>query len=240
MKNKKLQYLKYFIQSVFFIGYGMGLINGFMKLWGFVLILALLSAALLGNFFCGWVCPFGAFQELIGAISSKIIKKKLRMPVTLQRILKYLKYILFLLIFIEILDFTAAFNSNHTFLSVIRTNSGQQISGTTTILAWCFLVLFIFLSIFFDRPFCNYICPNGVKYGLLSFMRVFTIKRNTDKCVNCKRCTNVCPMHIDVSKTTNVRHANCINCMKCIDSCPVKNTLKYGFCVKDTSITVTK
>jgi uncharacterized protein with FMN-binding domain/NAD-dependent dihydropyrimidine dehydrogenase PreA subunit len=81
---------------------------------------------------------------------------------------------------------------------------------------------------FFERPFCNYLCIEGAKFGLLSSIRPFTIIRNKETCVGCNRCNGACPMNIDVSSYGQVRSLQCINCMECVAACPVKNTITIG------------
>lgn len=91
------------------------------------------------------------------------------------------------------------------------------------------IVLFYgILSFFVDRPFCNYLCTEGARYGLLGKLRLFSIKRNQSSCVNCKKCDKVCPMNIEVSTQTIIQDEQCISCFNCIESCPKKDTLKIG------------
>ena len=58
--------------------------------------------------------------------------------------------------------------------------------------------------------------------------RIFTVKRDCNLCVNCKKCDKACPMNISISKTTNLRSPQCIDCLKCVSSCPVEGALKFG------------
>jgi len=235
MKNKAIQYIRSTVQIIFFVGLSTSLIGGFFSIWPAVLLLSFFLAMLAGNFYCGWICPFGSLQEWLGKFSSLFIKKKFRMPRTIQSILQFSRYIVYALILAngvlgiaDTLSETSAFNSNYYFASLSNTlASGQfpQISGTFVLL---FLTAYLSAALFFDRPFCNYLCPDGVKYGLLSFMRIFTIRRNESKCINCKKCSRSCPMQIDVANTKALRNANCINCMQCITACPVKHALNYG------------
>ena len=87
---------------------------------------------------------------------------------------------------------------------------------------------FLVIALFFERPFCNYVCSEGIKFGVASLTRLFTIKRNAATCVNCQRCNQACPMNIQVSAGKSVRNAQCINCFQCIAACPANGTLSYG------------
>ena len=50
------------------------------------------------------------------------------------------------------------------------------------------------------------------------------IKRNTDSCLDCKKCDKACSMGIEISKRNRISGGECIGCFKCIDTsgCPEK------------------
>ena len=106
----------------------------------------------------------------------------------------------------------------------MRAMSGNLAQTAATFIMGTFLVV----ALFFERPFCNYFCPEGIKFGLASLTRFFSIKRNSDTCIHCKCCDKACPMNIEVSKGNHVRNAQCINCFKCMAACPKQDTLTYG------------
>jgi ferredoxin-type protein NapH len=177
-----------------------------------------------GNFFCGWICPFGTVQDYIAKLSSLFIKKKFKMPYALQKYLQFSRYIIFILfiIFIGNQLVKMPYDSYKTFLAIL---GGREIE----VLSMIFFAGFLVISIFFDRPFCNYVCSEAVRYGVTSLTRVFSIKRDNAKCFNCKKCDQACPMNIKVSRVNHVRSGQCVNCFSCIGSCPVDKTLSYGF-----------
>lgn len=176
-----------------------------------------LSIIFIGVFFCGFICPFGAIQDWIGMICKKIGIPRFKVPQHIQQYLQCLRYLFYALssVGITFVIFSARFEFNHkVFLSVFE----WSVYGT--------IGLFLILSIFTDRPFCNYFCPKGAFFGMLSVMRLVSISRNENKCIHCHLCDKVCPMNIAVEQTDFVRHPNCINCMKCISACP-KDCLKF-------------
>jgi len=110
-----------------------------------------------------------------------------------------------------------------------RANFENLLSGKViTVGALSVMSFFVLIALFFDRPFCNYLCYEGAKYGLMSSLKFFTIRRDKSICVNCKKCDKVCPMNIKVSKCSNLRSPQCINCFQCVCSSPVKVTISYG------------
>ncbi len=171
-----------------------------------------------GVFFCGWVCPFGTAQEWIGWIAGKCKLPRFKMPLRLQKYLQLSRYIFLVLMFFGI---TFSFlNARFYFQDNLIHNMLSWTSGIT-------LATFLIISLFFDRPFCNYFCMKGTVDGLMSIVRPISIKRNNKTCIHCRLCDKVCPMNVRVENTAFVRHPNCINCMKCLSVCP-KNCIKFG------------
>jgi polyferredoxin len=175
----------------------------------------------MGPVFCGWICPFGTLQELFAKLGSKLGIKKYVMPKKLKMVLAFSRYILLLIAILITADFI--FN----ILSLDPRANLTALLGSRVIAAAGWIIIFIFLgiSMFFERPFCNYLCIEGAKFGLLGGARPLTITRNKETCVGCNKCNRACPMNVDVSSYNQVRSLQCINCMECVAACPVKNTL---------------
>lgn len=209
----------YFMAVVFrFHGYVRPLLIAFIPL-----------ALFFGNFFCGWICPLGALQEWLGRIGSCFCKKRLSLPSAWQRYAQYARYLI-LAAFLLLVGFSAI---SAAFAESLPVNAYKSFSllaarRSLSVPAAVFFASVLFLSLFSDRPFCNYLCANGVRYALPAWARVFTIKRNASSCVNCKMCDRACPMHVAVSQGDEVRDIQCVNCFRCADACPVPQTLSYG------------
>ncbi|MGL5125248.1 MAG: 4Fe-4S binding protein, partial [Fusobacteriaceae bacterium] len=67
-----------------------------------------------------------------------------------------------------------------------------------------------------------YICPLGAVYSILGKFSFLKINRDKETCVNCKKCTKVCPAAIDVAQVDKVKPVDCYSCMKCVAICPTK------------------
>jgi polyferredoxin len=85
-------------------------------------------------------------------------------------------------------------------------------------------VLFVF-SIFDKNYWCRYFCPYGALIGILGWASALRIVRNKKTCIDCSKCTIVCPVYIEVEKKNTVYNLECLGCYDCIDSCPVEDTL---------------
>ena len=234
----KIQLLRVIVQVFCFVGMTTNIIAGFGEIWSGLLTLTLLASLLFGNFFCGWLCPFGTLQEWLSRAGAKLFGGRYRVPQRAERYLRFSRYIIYAVIianesFKFAAGFSAAspFNGNSNFLSLTDTwASGglPAMSAAANALTLIYLGSYILASLFVDRPFCRYFCPDGIPYSLASLARIYSIKRDANICIGCKKCDIVCPMNIDVANVRKMRNAGCINCMMCVSACPVRGALKYS------------
>lgn len=190
------------------------------------LILAL--TLLFGPVFCGWICPFGTVEEFVGKIGRKIFKKRYNnfIPFKLDKLLKYLRYVVLLLV--VILTATSGkllFSNVDPYFALFNIWSSE-----VTRLSLLVLGLILIGSLFVERPWCKYLCPFGALLGIFNFFRIVKLKRNEKTCINCKVCDRVCPMNIDISTSKVIIDHACISCLLCTDemACPVSNSLNFS------------
>ena len=201
---------------------------------GFLILLGVL----LGRVICGFLCPFGWFQELLHKIPTKKLSTKKLKPLT------YLKYVV-LLVMVVLLPVlvTNELGMGDPFfckylcpqgvlegaIPLSMANAGIR-AALGSLFTWKFIVLLmvIVLSIVFYRPFCKWLCPLGAFYALLNKVSLFQMQVDQSKCVSCGKCAKVCKMDVDVTKSPN--HTECIRCGMCIRACPTDAvSFRYGF-----------
>jgi polyferredoxin len=187
-----------------------------------------LISILLRKSFCGWFCPAGALSEWLWKLGRKIFRKSFRIPYYVDIPLRSLKYVL--LGFFIWAVFSMSQSAIYTFLQspyykvsdVKMLFFFMRISMLTT-----FVLLGLMLSSLVIRnTWCRYLCPYGALMGLFALISPTRIERNTKTCIDCKRCTEVCPYHLPVASKEKVRSPECNGCMDCTSVCPVKNTLE--------------
>ncbi|SDN69276.1 4Fe-4S binding protein [Acetanaerobacterium elongatum] len=191
-----------------------------------ILMLAVLVISLLfGPAFCGWICPFGTFQEYIGKIGKRLLGKRYNnlVPGKLDSILRYLRYgVLALVLYNTAVTAKLVFQNADPYYALFN-----MFSNEVAVTAYIALAVIAALSLVAERPFCKYACPYGAVLGLFNLVRIFKIKRNAATCTGCKSCDRSCPMNIEVSKRTTVYNHQCISCLQCTseNGCVRENTV---------------
>lgn len=190
----------------------------------FELVTILFMTILLGRFFCGWVCVFGAYNDLINEISKNVFKIKFKINDELDFVLKYLKYLI--LAIIMVLSWTLG---SSILGSASPWEAFAQITDISLVLSdfavgLLLLLLITIGAMFVERFFCRYLCPLGAVFTLISKLSIFKIRKPKDKCGKCRICTTNCSMGIPLYTVNSVRGGECINCLKCTEVCTRKNT----------------
>lgn len=114
---------------------------------GISIVLPLISGK---SFYCTYLCPYGALQELAG----KVTKRKLVIPEKLRTLLLRLRAVYLILIVAALLSGLPVDLANFEPFSAFAIQSASVI---VLILAGFFLGLSVFIS----RPWCKYFCPTG-------------------------------------------------------------------------------
>lgn len=184
-----------------------------------------------GRFICGWLCLFGLIQELL----YKIPVPKLTVPKKVDQSLRYLKYVILLVMVFALPFFVRSqYGVGMPYFCKFICPVGTLEGGIPLVLlnsalrstvGWLFrwklflLVLCILASMVIYRPFCKYICPLGAFYGL--FQKVSLVRMHVDEvsCINCGKCARTCKMNVD--PRVNPNSNECIRCRECVNVCPV-------------------
>jgi ferredoxin-type protein NapH len=210
----------------------------------------------LGKAFCGWVCPLGTLQELLGRVGRRFGIGLRRVapgdlgPVQRVRPVKWLILLglVFLLPLLTGLGVTPHALGNPycdvcpaRIATTLLTGSTEQLAvavddkvklalGGTANFLFGFIIL---AALAIRQPFCR-ICPLLAFNSLaqrLSPMRL--VKTRHENCGTCRICTDACPMDIPEISQADGRKAyneDCTLCGRCAEYCPQDGTiqLKWG------------
>ncbi len=198
----------------------------------YVVGILLFFGVVFGRFVCGFLCPFGLVQDLLYKIPIAKCRKRKNLPGHV--VWTKLKYLI-LAVFVIILPMTVKDiigNGTPWFckyicpsgtlgagIPLISSNPNLQMA-IGWLFTWKVLILCIILlcSVFIYRPFCKYLCPLGAIYGLCNRISLIKIEVDDSRCIQCRKCQNVCKMDISVWKNPN--SSECIRCMDCVSQCP--------------------
>lgn len=207
----------------------------------------ILFSVLLGRAICGFLCPFGWFQELIHRLPcKKFSTKNLHFLTWIKYGVLVIMVVLLPMLAVNDLGLGDPFFCKYLCpqgvlegaIPLAIANAGiRSILGRLFTWKFTILLLVIFLSAVFYRPFCKWICPLGAFYALFNRVSFCRIRVDGKKCISCGKCKKVCGMDVDITQTPN--HSECIRCGKCIQSCPCDAIhFRYGLDMTDSEKTI--
>ena len=175
-----------------------------------MLIARVILPFFLGNAFCSRACWTGFFFEMTN--SKKNSKKP---PMERSEWLAWGYLLALIVIPIGI----AVFYNNPGEDEILRK---KWIIGENLFIITIGFVLTFFTG---SRSYCRLLCPFITISGLFSRFSLFKITPvDSESCTSCNKCTNVCPMLIDVrskvAETSKVSDKLCIVCERCVSECP--------------------
>jgi len=175
--------------------------------------------ALLGTFICGYVCPFGFLQDLVG----KIPVRKFHLP----RWTGYFRYVVLIGLVIMIPFF---FSEKHPLficrvcpagaleasvpLAVQQAIAGQAVTLPNAV-KMVILTLFLLAMLVKMRPWCRLFCPLGAIFGLFNRFSAVYMKVDRSKCHACHQCQTKC--RYGVVPGEELQSTDCVRCMECVD-----------------------
>ncbi|MBO6895253.1 MAG: regulatory protein NosR [Roseibium sp.] len=162
--------------------------------------------------YCGWLCPFGALQELTNRIAKFFRVPQIEVPWGLHERLWPLKYIIFLGLFglsLYSLDVAEHYAEVEPFKTAIILKFQR---------AWPFVlfaVALIVAGLFIERFYCRYLCPLGAALAIPARLRMFDWLKRYRECGNpCHRCAKECMVQA-IHPEGNINPNECLNCLHC-------------------------
>lgn len=186
----------------------------------------LLSAALFGPLFCGFICPLGLLLDLnqtARRVFSKVFMRKSKRHAVTKTVPHWIRYVLLggllgfaFLTGVPIFQAVSPINLLVRAL-VMGSVVGLSVVGAIVVLEW-----------FVPRVWCRALCPLGACYSAVGHKALWRVRINpqTSGQIKCKQCQIRCPMGIEIMNEytlaghSSISHPSCIRCGDCIDICP--------------------
>ena len=171
------------------------------------------SLILLGRgVFCGWLCPFGALQELLGQAARAIHLPQWNPSQKLQSSLWYGKYAsLTVILFLVVVDPSSAAIAEEVepFKTAI---TAIFIRGLPYVL---YATALLVIGLFTERAFCRFLCPLGGALAIFDRLHLLDRLKRRPECGSpCHLCEHSCPVRA-IEKTGKIKMAECFQCLDC-------------------------
>ena len=185
-----------------------------LMLAGFTVVTTLLW----GRVFCGFLCPFGALQDLLERIVPRRLQREI--PHAVHRRLLKLKYAILALILLP-----AALGTGLTIFQYFEP-FGTVFYLSSSLLLWTIAGGILLLSAVVPRFYCRYACPLGAALAVGSLAAPFRIAR-VEQCDFCKVCEQKCPTGAITGPEIDFKE-----CVRC-NTCEIQLREKTGVCRHD-------
>jgi len=173
------------------------------------------SGIVAGRVLCGWACPMGTIQDLLGRVPKW---RALTRP-RFGRVDRWLKGLKYLMLAVTVAAFYLV---NERFAVPVRGHSNWSLDAVRV--AWLtydtasrvrvvILVTGVVLALGLTRVWCRYLCPLGALLVIGNRISLFRLRRNPSLCANCGKYPR------EGRTYTTPGTADCVICGDCIEGC---------------------
>jgi polyferredoxin len=222
--------------------------RGLQGLAAFLLFLALLL--IFGKSWCGWICPFGLFQDWVAWVRKKLGVREAEFSERTKLYLKRLKEaILIYAALTPILislgwvhpDMTLPFCAICPVKIIMPLFAGDatwlRLDFTNQVLLTLSAILIFFTGLtlvgtFFKTRFFCLICPMSALMHLFRPLFLLRLSKEPKACLGCATCRRVCPVDMDSSygqRKKEIQDSGCQGCLTCSDNCSSDGALNLKF-----------
>ncbi|MXN63948.1 4Fe-4S binding protein [Stappia sp. GBMRC 2046] len=178
-------------------------------LWAFVAITLVFWGR---GVYCGWLCPFGALQELTNQAARRFNLRQIEIPWEIHIRLWPIKYVfLFLIVGVSLQEIGLAFRLAE--VEPFKTAITLHFLRPPAFVAYALVLLFV--GLFVERAFCRYLCPLGAALALPSKFKIFDWLVRRPQCGReCRLCATTCTVQA-IDPIGRINPNECIYCLRC-------------------------
>jgi 4Fe-4S binding domain len=163
--------------------------------------------------FCGWLCPFGALQELISLVANAIGIRQRRLRAALDAKLKWVKYLV-LATLLTSLYVAPRFAEKAVEIEPFKTAISFYFQRDWPYVLWA--VACLLLGVVVYRGYCRYICPLGAALASVNFLQRWSWIARRDACgTPCQSCRHRCEYQA-IAPTGKINYSECFQCLDCV------------------------
>jgi hypothetical protein len=178
-------------------------------LWGYVALTLLLWGR---GVYCGWLCPFGALQELLHQLVQRLGIPEYRFPSVVHERLTALKYVIFVALFglsLQSIGYAAKAAEVEPFKTAIVLHFNRA-----GVFFW-YAAGLLLIGLFIRKFFCKYLCPLGAALAIPAPLRIFDWLRRRKECGRpCQICAIQCEVQA-IRPTGEINPNECHYCLDC-------------------------
>ena len=163
--------------------------------------------------FCGWLCPFGALQELVRLPRDLATHYEFNVPAGVDRWLRSLKYGVLCGLLATVLvkpDLAEAVAEVEPFKTAITLGFARS---------WPFVAYalgLIVLNLFVHKAFCRYLCPLGAAFAIVGRLRRLDFIARRVECGSpCQLCQMQC-RYGAIERSGRIDYDECFQCLDCV------------------------
>ncbi|MFN8680485.1 4Fe-4S binding protein [Paracoccus sp. P2] len=162
--------------------------------------------------FCGWLCPFGALQELMNAAAQRLGVRQIAVPQALHERLWVIKYTLFVAIV------ALSFYSMEQALILAEAEPFKTAISMRFLRAWPFVLFALAVlagGLFIERFYCRYLCPLGAGLAIPAKLKIFDWLKRRPQCGReCRLCETKCTVGA-IDPLGRINPNECVLCLRC-------------------------
>jgi len=194
--------------------------------WYSLVVIAIGLTVIAGRAYCGWLCPFGAFTEILFRLTP------LEWPIrgNADKVLKIIKYIN--LVILLVIAFVISDKLLAVYLIGIIEPFATFFHLDGDMISWTWLIAMLVLSSVVSRFFCRYFCPLGAFFAVIvsvcAFLklRCFRVNLPQEGCRGCRLAQKECQIdainYDERSHKPSIDGSECMMCNRCSSKCPIE------------------